>query len=162
MIFCKLGHFYHYEKHKMKNKVKFRDYKPEDFNHVKVLWELTGLGGRERGDGNDVIIRTIESGGKLIIMEKVDKIIGTSWLTTDNRRMFLHHFGIHPDFQGQGLANKLMDETMKFIIDKGLQVKLEVHKENIKALSLYRKFKFLDFTDYELMMKRNINENKTT
>ena len=142
----------------MKNKVKFRNYKSDDFNHVQVLWELTGMGGKERGDDNKVILKTIKCGGKLIIMEKNDMIIGTSWLTTDNRRIFLHHFGIHPDFQGQGMANKLMDESIKFIKEKGLQVKMEVHKKNIKALNLYRKYKFFDFTDYELMMKRNIHE----
>ena len=142
----------------MKNKVKFRNYKSDDFNHVQVLWELTGMGGKERGDDNEVILKTIKCGGKLIIMEKNDMIIGTSWLTTDNRRIFLHHFGIHPDFQGQGMANMLMDESMKFIKEKGLQVKMEVHKKNIKALNLYRKYNFFDFTDYELMMKRNINE----
>jgi len=43
------------------------------------------------------------------------------------------------------------------IKEKGMQVKMEVHKENRKALNLYRKFKFTDFNDYDLMMKRDIN-----
>jgi len=157
MSICKIGHLYQYELSKMENKITIRDYQSADFDGVQELWELTGMGGKERADDNNVIIRTIKNGGKLIIFEKNEIIIGTSWLTTDSRRMFLHHFGIHPDFQGQGLANKLMDETMNFIKERGLQVKLEVHKRNIKALKLYRKYNFEDFSDYELMMNRNIN-----
>lgn len=149
---------YNYEKHKPEKKIKFRDYKSDDFNHVQDLWELTGVGGKEREDDNEVIMRTIKCGGKLIIMEKNDVIIGTSWLTTDNRRIFLHHFSIHPGFQGQGLSHILMNASMEYIREKGMQVKLEVHKENYKALNLYRKYKFIDFTDYELMIRRDINE----
>ena len=149
---------YNYEKHKPEKKIKFRDYKSGDFDHVQTLWDLTEVGGKEREDDNEVIMRTIKCGGKLIIMEKNDMIIGTSWLTTDNRRIFLHHFVIHPDFQGQGLSHILMNASMEYIREKGMQVKLEVHKENHKALNLYRKYKFIDFDGYELMMKRDINE----
>jgi len=156
MSICSFGHKLYFEKMKAENKISFRDYKSEDFEEIQSLWVATGMGGKERGDDDAVIQRTLDSGGRLIIMELKGKIIGTAWLSTDNRRMFLHHFGIHPDFQGQGYANLLMDETMNFIREKGFQVKLEVHKKNIKALSLYRKYKFIDFSDYELMMKRDI------
>jgi len=158
MTICSLGHKLHYEKQKMEKRIVFRDYNSKDFDKIMTLWELTGMGGKERGDNDEVITLSIETGGKLIIMELNKDIIGTSWLTTDSRRIFLHHFGIHPDYQGKGYANSLMDETMKFIKEKGLQVKLEVHKENIKALSLYRKYDFIDFTEYELMMKRDIEK----
>ncbi len=156
MTLCSLGHFQNYELMKEKNTISFRDYNPDDFNEVMNLWKLTGMGGAERGDDNEVIIRTINAGGNLTLMLKNHKIIGTFWLTHDNRRTFLHHFGIHPDFQGQGLATKLMDKCMQEIKKIGYQVKLEVHKENLKALSLYRKYEFVDFSDYELMMKRKI------
>ena len=156
MSYCKLGYLYHYEKNKMNKSHIIRDYISEDFEEVLNLWILTGMGGKERKDNHEVIINTIENGGKLIILENGNKIIGTSWLTTDNRRIFLHHFGIHPDFQGQGLSHVLMNATMEYIKEKGMQVKLEVQKDNFKALNLYKKYKFIDFTDYELMMKRDI------
>ncbi len=156
MTLCNLGHIQNYELMKEKNKISLRNYTPEDFDEVMNLWKLTGMGGAERNDDNEVIMRTLKAGGKLILMIKKNKIIGTVWLTHDNRRTFLHHFGIHPDFQGQGLSKILMDETLKEIKKTGFQVKLEVHKENLKALSLYRKYGFIYFSDYELMMLRKL------
>lgn len=140
----------------MSTNIKIRDYRKDDYNDVIELWQLTGMAGDERKDDASVIERTIRNGGKLLILEKTGTLIGTSWLTHDNRRTFLHHFGIHPKFQGKGYANALMDASMEYIEELGMQVKLEVHKENFKALNLYRKYKFIDFDKYELMMKRDI------
>ncbi|NPA44470.1 MAG: GNAT family N-acetyltransferase [Chlorobi bacterium] len=156
MSICKIGHLQQYELHKMKNKLIIRDYKNGDFEKVQSFWELLKMGGEERKDDNDVIMRTIKNGGKLIILEKNNSIIGTAWLTNDTRRTYFHHFGIHPDFQKQGYGTKLMNECMKYIKEKGLQVKIEVHKKNIAALKLYRNFGFVDFPEYELMMLRDI------
>jgi len=158
MTICNLGHLQTYELMKEKNKIYFRNYIPEDFNEVMNLWKLTGMGGAERGDDNEVIMRTIKAGGNLTLMLKNEKIIGTFWLTHDNRRTFLHHFGIYPEYQGQGLSKLLMDKCTEKIKEIGYQVKLEVHKENIRALNLYRKYSFIDFSDYELMMLRKLPE----
>ena len=158
MSICKLGHFHHYELSKMKNRIVIRDYEPSDYKNVQNLWDFTGMGGKERGDDNDVIVKTIKAGAKFLIMEKNEMIIGTAWLTHDFRRTYLHHFGIHPDFQGQGLANKLMDKCMVLLNEIGYQVKLEVHTENVKAINLYKNYGFIDFPGYELMMNRTIDE----
>ncbi len=158
MTICNLGHLQNYELMKEKNQISFRNYTPADFDEVMNLWKLTGMGGEERGDDNDVIMRTINAGGNLTLMIKNNKIIGTFWLTHDNRRTFLHHFGIHPDFQGRGLSKPLMDKCIQEIKKIGYQVKLEVHKQNEKALRVYRKYKFIDFSDYELMMLRKLPE----
>ncbi len=158
MTICNLGHLQNYELMKENNRIIYRDYLPEDFDEIMNLWKLTGMGGEERSDDNEVIMRTINAGGNLTLMIKNDKIIGTFWLTHDNRRTFLHHFGIHPDFQGQGLSKILMDKCIKEIKKIGYQVKLEVHKENTIAINLYRKYKFIDFSDYELMMLRKLPE----
>jgi [ribosomal protein S18]-alanine N-acetyltransferase len=140
----------------MKYQLEIRDYRPSDFEDVMKLWQMTDMGGEERRDNNEVIMRTISNGGKLIIMEKNYMIIGTSWITHDCRRSYLHHFGIHPDEQGKGYGNILMEETMKYFKEKTYQVKLEVHKDNFKAINLYKKYGFIDFPDYELMMNRTL------
>lgn len=135
--------------------LKIRDYKPLDFEVVIKLWSLFDMAGKERADTNKVIMRTIQNGGRFIILELNGNIIGTSWLTHDYRRSYIHHFCIHPEEQGKGYANVLMDETMISLKSIGYQVKLEVHRENYKALNLYKKYGFIDFPDYELMMNRN-------
>jgi ribosomal protein S18 acetylase RimI-like enzyme len=134
-----------------------RDYCIEDFPAVEEIWKATGMGGAQRGDGPEVINRTLASGGKLLVMaeKNTDKVIGTSWLTSDGRRMYLHHFGIHPDFQGKGLSHQLANASIQYAKACGLQIKLEVHKDNSKASDLYKKHGFAYLGDYHVYIIRS-------
>lgn len=142
----------------IRNRVLFRDFKPADFPSILKLWELNNMAGPERGDTELTILNCNKQGGKFIILEIPDenKIIGTSWLTWDGRRIFLHHFCIHPDYQGKGLGELLARKSLEFIRKKGAQVKLEVHKKNIPAKRLYEKLGFIVFEAYDIYMKRDL------
>ncbi len=135
----------------------FRDFKNEDFEQVNQLWEETGMGGTARGDNLKIIQQTIQIGGKLIILEDTEKrkIVGTSWLTNDSRRIYLHHFGILPEYQGRGLAKYMLHESLEFAKAKGMQIKLEVHKDNTKACHLYKKYGFQYLGDYDVYIIRS-------
>jgi [ribosomal protein S18]-alanine N-acetyltransferase len=141
------------------NDLIIRDYKAEDYLSVARLWEMTDLGNPLRGDTDETIKRTIESGGRLLIMELISskQVIGTSWLTNDGRRIMLHHFGILPQYQGKGLSKILMRESLRFVKEKGLQVKLEVHSSNRKAINLYERFGFKPLNDYNVYIIRDIS-----
>lgn len=139
-----------------------RDYHKSDYKQVVELWEETGMGGAFRGDNEKLIAETISIGGKLLVMEETDKkiIIGTSWLTNDGRRIYLHHFGIKPEFQGRRLSKYLAKESIQFAKDKGLQVKLEVHEKNEKALKLYKDLGFKYLGDYDVYIIRDYSDIK--
>jgi len=141
------------------SKYHIRDYIPEDYDQLLELWDLTGLNYPERGDNQEVIDRCQKMGGKLLIMTDPDhdKLIGSSWMTYDGRRIHLHHFAIHPDYQNKGLGKILVRESLQFIREMGQQVKLEVHENNKIAKHLYEKFGFFAFTDYDIYMLRNTN-----
>ena len=138
----------------------FRDYRQEDFKEVSDLWNELDMGGEERGDTAEIIDQTLSMGGKLIILEDENrkKIVGTSWMTFDGRRIFLHHFGICREEQGKGWGTKLAIESLKFIRNKKCQVKLEVHKNNLVAKKIYEKAGFMTFTDYDIYMIRKPGE----
>ncbi len=97
--------------------IEIRDYKDTDYAKLLKLWEQTDLGSSARGDNDAVIKRTLGAGGKLLVMSSLGcaEMVGCSWITTDGRRTYLHHFGIHPDFQGQGLGKLLMKASMDYI-----------------------------------------------
>ena len=137
-----------------------RKYADSDYTEMIRLWESLGLGEAHRGDDEKVINSTIELGGHLLLMiaEGSNAIIGTSWLTQDGRRTYLHHFGIHPDYQGYGLAKPLLDESLKLAKSLGMQIKLEVHKDNVKALGLYYKAGFTYLGDYLVFIIRDISK----
>ena len=136
-----------------------REYHKGDFNAIMNLWCATGMGSRTRGDDETTVERSIEMGGRMLVMcneSAAGSIIGTSWMTFDGRRLHLHHFGIDPAFQGQGHAKELLRESLRFVKEKGYQVKLEVHRSNTIAAELYRKAGFEYLGDYDVYIIRDI------
>ena len=131
-----------------------RDYRPEDFPLVETLWKETGIYTAERGDTAEIIIRCNQSGGKFLVLEEKSSgiLVGTSWITWDGRRLFLHHFAIRPDQQGQGLGRLLALKSLEFAREKNAPMKLEVHQSNHIAVDLYRSLGFTVFEDYDIFM----------
>lgn len=107
------------------NNYHVRDFCTKDLPDLEFLWKETGMGETERGDNLEVIERTIEGGGKLLVLIVDEKLVGCSWMTQDGRRMYLHHFSILPDFQGLGLSHMLMNTSLEWMREVGLQIKLE-------------------------------------
>jgi ribosomal protein S18 acetylase RimI-like enzyme len=143
----------------MKPKFYIRDYNESDYLLMVSLWESLGLGGTHRGDDAKIIDRTLKMGGSLLLMveSESDKIIGTSWLTIDGRRTYLHHFGIHHDYQGKGLSKELLKASLERAKSFGMQIKLEVHRDNARALNLYKNAGFTYLGDYLVYMIRDIS-----
>ncbi|HOZ29642.1 MAG TPA: GNAT family N-acetyltransferase, partial [Bacteroidales bacterium] len=129
-----------------------------DYDAVLNVWKQTDMGGAHRGDDLQVIHNTLKVGGELFVLidNESNRLIGTSWITNDSRRLYLHHFGILPEYQGKGLSNLLMDESMNYARDLKLQIKLEVHKNNEIARELYQKYGFKYLGDYEVFIVREI------
>ncbi|RKD96820.1 GNAT family N-acetyltransferase [Marinifilum flexuosum] len=138
------------------SKIKIREYETHDFAAVLGLWELTGLADEKRADSALTIEKSLQFGGKFWILEDLtsDECIGTIWLTNDSRRLYLHHLGVHPNYQQKGYGRLLSEKALQFAKKANMQIKLEVHEENKYAIKLYQKlgFKYLD--KYDVMIKR--------
>jgi len=136
-----------------------RDYRPTDYEALCRLWENTGLGGAHRGDNATVINDTLNAGGKFLILETKpeNQLIGSSWLTNDGRRIYMHHFGIDVSFQGRGLSKPLLEASINFAKECNLQLKIEVHRQNTVALNLYKKYGFAYLGDYDVYMIRKFS-----
>lgn len=129
-----------------------REYRAGDFPEVEALWKVTGIYQVERGDSAEMIERCNAGGGKFLIMEDESdrRIIGTSWLTWDGRRVLLHHLAVLPTMQGKGCGRKLAEESLVFAREKNAPMKLEVDRNNLTAVQLYTKLGFKVFEDYEV------------
>jgi len=139
--------------------VRIRTYIKGDYPGIVALWTDTDLGRPERGDDEATVERTLAMGGEMLVMYDAgngNKIVGTSWLTFDGRRLLLHHFGILPEYQGRGLSHTLLKETLRIVREKGYQVKLEVHTANKVALKLYTEAGFEYLGDYDVYIIRDI------
>ena len=131
-----------------------REYRPSDFSQVKALWKETGIYTVERGDTDEIILRCNNLGGKFLVMEddSAGVIAGTSWMTYDGRRIHLHHFSIRPSLQGEGLGRILALESLKYSRELDCPLKLEVHRDNLPAINLYKSLGFFTFEDYDIFM----------
>ena len=137
--------------------ITIRNFKSSDFDGLIEVWGLTDLGSPMRGDNLEIIEHSISLGGKMLMVENSNgKIIGTSWMTFDGRRIHLHHFGIHPEYQHKGIGLLLAKESLKFVKQQGYQVKLEVHKNNHSAIELYKKLGFTYLGDYDVYIIRDL------
>lgn len=138
-----------------------RDYEEKDFPRLAAIWEQTGISTPGRGDTVALIRHTIRHGGRLLLLEEKDAgVIGSSWLTNDGRRLYLHHFAIAPEFQGRGWSKPLLRASLQIAKEIGLQLKLEVHRDNGRALSLYKKAGFRRLGDYDVYIIRDLTEIK--
>ncbi len=141
----------------IKNQFAIREYRESDYPEVEKLWLETGLGNSKRGDTGEVIQTSIRQGGKFLVMfrKTSGEIVGTSWMTSDGRRIHFHHCGIKPELQNRGLGKWLTLESLKFAKEKGQQVKLEVHRSNQRAVHLYQTLGFEYLGDYDVYIIRD-------
>ena len=116
--------------------------------------------GRSGGDDLQAVHRTLGLGGRLLVLveEPGGELAGTSWLTQDGRRSYLHHFGIRPDLQGRGLGRLLLDASLDAARAMGLQLKLEVEQDNARAQDLYLRCGFTHLGPFDILMIRNLWE----
>jgi len=142
----------------MDQRWRVRDYRSADFPAIAEIWAETGLGSARRGDTAEVVERTLAAGGRLFVLEDeaAGRLAGTSWVTFDGRRLLLHHFAVRPADQGRGLAKLLLRETLRFARERGVQIKLEVHRDNAKAIRLYANAGFVPLGDYDVYIFRDV------
>jgi ribosomal protein S18 acetylase RimI-like enzyme len=126
------------------------------YEQISDLWTITGVGNPARGDSLDVVQRTLEHGGVILVAYAEDLSIGTAWLTHDFRRLYIHHMAVHPLWQNHGIGKSLMQEAIQIAHELGFQAKLEVHQDNPAANKLYANFGFEPLTGYTAMIKRDV------
>jgi len=137
-----------------------RSYVSSDFPRIMEIWEETGISSPGRGDTAEMIDKTLAHGGHFLILEdrSTSRILGTSWITHDGRRLYLHHFAITKSHQNQGLAKNLLQPSLAIAKALGLQIKLEVHTTNAAAIHLYKKAGFQRLGDYDVYIIRNLDQ----
>ena len=137
-------------------KYKVRNYSASDYPSVMRIWQELNLSAHERGDNHEVLDKTLQLGGCFLALEEIEssKIIGTSLLSNDGRRLYLHHFGILTAFQNRQLGGFLLEHTLQIVCQMRMQVKLEVNPKNNYAVRLYEKYGFKLLGNYVVYIIR--------
>lgn len=139
-----------------------RKYLNDDYQQICDLWDITGVGSAKRGDNQNSIKNTLKHGGEFFILaeKNTEKVIGTSWITNDGRRLYLHHFAILPEYQSNGFSHLLVKKSLQYAKEMQLQIKIEVHDDNEIALNLYKSYGFKSLGDYRVFIIRDLDAIK--
>lgn len=84
-----------------------------------------------------------------------------AYFNKEEKFVFITSVSVKEDYQNQGIAFKLLQQcVLKAEIEDFTEISLEVHKNNVKAISLYEKFGFETIEKYDglLFMKRMLND----
>jgi len=87
-----------------------------------------------------------------------NKLIGliAAYFNFENMNSFITHISIDNKFMGFGISSKLMIECIKYSRDKSfIEIKLEVFKNNLTAISLYKKHDFKIINEFNETLTMN-------
>jgi len=131
---------------------------------IENLGRLSGI--------NEWIIPVIIKYGKLIIAVKKDDldsknrndlIIGVNELIgswEDRSLAFMHSFYIKKGFRNIGTGSLLLEKSLEILKKQGIKkIELTVDPQNIAAISLYKKFGFINSSFKEDMYGKGIGRN---
>lgn len=133
----------------------FRNFREGD----KRLWaevetaagEFTDLRKGIKQFENEFEINQEELTQRFLILENSKKeCIGTAMGWYDDhffRKGYgrVHWVGIHPDYQGKGLAKPLVSQTMEIIKERHTKCYLTTQTESYKAIKIYLDFGFIPY-----------------
>jgi [ribosomal protein S18]-alanine N-acetyltransferase len=129
----------------------------EAFRAIARIWDATGVGNPARGDSFESVSATLAHGGRIFTVVADGAIVGACWITDDGRRLYLHHMAVAPEHQGKGHAKALMEKALSYARERRLQMKLEVHEDNVRAKRLYREYGFEPLGGYEVFIRRDLS-----
>ena len=77
--------------------------------------------------------------GAITISTHMDsEYIPIKWLTTNSNNIYIHRLAVHPDHQGQGYAQKLMDFAEEFAINNNYtSIRLDTFSKNKRNQKFY-------------------------
>ncbi|WP_053990509.1 GNAT family N-acetyltransferase [Mangrovimonas sp. TPBH4] len=89
---------------------------------------------------------------ELLVFDKQNNILGcvvhsthkddvynkVTWLTKDDRNLYIHRLAVHPNFQGQGIAQQLMDYVEQFARNNSFKsIRLDTFSKNKRNQKFY-------------------------
>ncbi|OLS13695.1 MAG: hypothetical protein RBG13Loki_2695 [Promethearchaeota archaeon CR_4] len=117
----------------------------EDYEEVTALWTRAGLKFRPEGrDSHSELNRQLASKFVWLIGTKQGEIlIGVVMPSHDSRRGWINRLAIDPAFRRQGIGVALIQEAMKQLRARGIDViAATIESDNAASLALVRKVGF--------------------
>ncbi len=122
------------------------DLSSQDYESLVTLWQQAGLPIRRTGrDGPEAFARQLTLGLQRVVGLRVaGRLVAAAVLTHDGRKGWINRLAVHPDWQQQGLASRLVAEAERWFAEElGLEVWAAlIEEENTPSLALFDRLGF--------------------
>ena len=123
--------------------MKIRPYNVEDESDVIFLWEMCELVVTKNNPSKDITTKLNDSPELFLVGEISGTIVDSIMIGYEGRRGWINYLAVHPEFQRQGLAKKLVDECERVLKDMGCsKVNLQVRSSNTGVVDFYHRLGF--------------------
>ena len=140
------------------NPLFIRPFQTEDEASVVSLWQLCELTVPWNNPYKD-IARKLKVQPELFLVGMLDSLlIATVMGGYDGHRGWINYLAVHPDFQGQGYAQQLMENVESELRKRGCpKINLQIRSGNARVMAFYQKLGFTD--DQALSMGKRLEED---
>lgn len=128
-----------------------------DYQAVYALWLATpGMGLNTTDDSREGIEKYLRRNpSTCFVADDGGRIVGVIMAGHDGRRGFIHHTAVLPEYRGQGLGRRLVDNALAALEAEGIhKAALVVFEHNQLGNGFWEK---LGFTSREDLVYRNRN-----
>ena len=135
-----------------------RPFQTEDEASVVSLWQLCELTVPWNNPYKD-IARKLKVQPELFLVGMLDSLlIATVMGGYDGHRGWINYLAVHPDFQGQGYAQQVMENVESELRKRGCpKINLQIRSGNARVMAFYQKLGFTD--DQALNMGKRLEED---
>ncbi|MEC7888001.1 MAG: GNAT family acetyltransferase [SAR324 cluster bacterium] len=135
-----------------------RPFQTEDEASVVSLWKLCELTVPWNNPYKD-IARKLKVQPELFLVGMLDSLlIATVMGGYDGHRGWINYLAVHPDFQGQGYAQQVMENVESELRKRGCpKINLQIRSGNARVMAFYQKLGFTD--DKALSMGKRLEED---
>ena len=135
-----------------------RPFQTEDEASVVSLWQLCELTVPWNNPHKD-IARKLKVQPELFLVGMLDSLlIATVMGGYDGHRGWINYLAVHPDFQGQGYAQQVMENVESEFRKRGCpKINLQIRSGNARVMTFYQKLGFTD--DQALSMGKRLEED---
>ncbi|MEC9383265.1 MAG: GNAT family acetyltransferase [SAR324 cluster bacterium] len=135
-----------------------RPFQTEDEAFVVSLWKLCELTVPWNNPYKD-IARKLKVQPELFLVGMLDSLlIATVMGGYDGHRGWINYLAVHPDFQGQGYAQQVMENVESELRKRGCpKINLQIRSGNARIMAFYQKLGFTD--DKALGMGKRLEED---
>jgi ribosomal protein S18 acetylase RimI-like enzyme len=129
-----------------------------DYEAVRHLWELAGLHIKPVGrDSQEQFAQQLAAGQQTVIGAK-DKqhLIGVVVTTHDGRKGWINRLAVHPDYQRQGIGQRLIQEAERVLHEQGMHIIAAlIEDHNTASLALFNHAGYSDYSEIHYVTKRD-------